>query len=257
MSTLNVALSAGNAAWKQFKKYRDEKAVEAYDRLATAADSFGGIEGLRERGSELLDESRREAGNVTKAARARLEKALEDAQERGQELSSDARKASLKGRKEAAKVSKRARRKADKRATRAKAKALKAAGRKQRGGNRILVFGLIAALLTALGGAAFWFLRNRKQTPGTTPPAVHEYQLKNAEPEAKLVYSTETPDGEEPAKGKLMSEEELLSSLDDQLAKHEEDDAEGDRTETEIAEAPEEIQGEDLQAEFDRKNDNK
>lgn len=243
ISTLQVALSAADTAWTQFKKYRDEKALETYDRLSTAAESVGGIDGLRERGSELLDDSRREAGHVTKAARIRLEKALAEAAERGQELSADARQARTAGQKKAA----------------------KATGKKAKGGHKFLVFGLIAGVIAALGGAAFWFLRKNKETPGTTPPEVKEYVLKS-EPESTLVYSTETPEGEEPASGKLLSEEELLASLDDQLSKHRLDDEDADEA-ADVEEATEEVaetaavedaalleEGEELQAEYDKKN---
>ncbi|MGP6174246.1 hypothetical protein [Corynebacterium sp. A21] len=261
-STLKVALSAADTAWNQFKKYRDEKALETYDRLSTAAESVGGIDGLRERGSELLDDSRREAGNVTKAARSRLEKALAEATEKGQELSSDARQARTAGQKKAGQVTKKARKQAEQRAATLKAKAAKAAGKKEKGGNKFLIFGLLTTLLAAAGGAAFWYLRKNKETPGTNPPEVKEYVLKT-KPEATLVYSTETPEGEEPASGKLLSEEELLASLDDQLSKHRIDE-DADEAE-DVEEAAEEIteataaddlpeKGEELQAEYDKKN---
>ncbi|QGU05993.1 hypothetical protein COCCU_00120 [Corynebacterium occultum] len=245
ISTLQVALSAAQTAYDQFKKYRDEKALETYDRLSTAAESLGGVEGLKERSGELLEESRREAGQVTKAARARLEKALADAQDRGQELSSDARKSRAAGVKKATKVGKKAQKKADQRAAHIKAKAQ---GKKARRGNKFSIFALFALILTALGGAAFWYLRKGKETPGTQVPEVREYVLNNnqdqaaeqstqeaQEPESTLVYSTETPEGETPATGKLMSEEELLASLDDQLAKHRRDE---DVEDTEAAEEP-------------------
>lgn len=270
ISTLKIALSAAQNTYDQFKKYRDEKALETYERLSTAAESLGGMEGIRERGGELIEESRREAGQVTKAARARLEKALHDAQERGQEVSSGARK-----------VSRKTQKKADRQAGRLKARAR---GKAAPGNRRFTLIALILLLLTTIGGAAFWFLRKNKETPGTEVPEIREYALKEGseQPESTLVYSTETPADEEPATGKLMSEEELLASLDDQLAKHrlEEDDepAEGEDTQdasqaaaeaagepaeeveevAEVAEveAPAETTetAEDIQAEFDRKN---
>lgn len=216
--TLKVALSASNAAWNQFKKYRDDKAVNAYDSLSEAAGSF---EGLRERGSELLDDSRREAGNVTKAARARLEKALAEAGEKGQELSGETHKTGKK-------VGKRASKKAQK----AQKKAAAKAARKEKGGNKWRNFGLFAALLATLAGGAYWWL-NRKETPGTTPPRVEE-EAGDTETESTLVYSTETPEDAEPTVGKVRSEEELLASLDEQLEKHR---SEEDTADEETAEA--------------------
>lgn len=259
ISTLKIALSAAQSAYDQFKKYRDEKAVETYERLSTAAESLGGIEGIRERSDELIEESRREAGQVTKAARARLEKALSDARERGQEVSSGARK-----------VSRKAQKKADRQAGRLKAKAQGKAAPKNR---KFTLIALLTLLFTVVGGAAFWFLRKNRETPGTEVPEIREYILKEEaeqQPESTLVYSTETPADEEPATGKLMSEEELLASLDDQLAKHrleeDEEPAEDEATEDtaqaaeEVAEEPaEEVEtptetAEEIQAEFDRKN---
>lgn len=215
---MKVALSASNTAWKQFKKYRDNKASDAYDRLSEAAGSF---DGLRERGSELLDDSRREAGNVTKAARARLEKALAEANDKGQELAKETTRSGKKNLKKAAKAGKRV----SKKERKAEKKAAARAARKEKGGSRWLSFGLFAALLAAVAGGAYWWL-NRKETPGTTPPRVEE-QTGDTETESTLVYSTETPEDAEPAAGKVRSEEELLASLDEQLEKHrtEEDSA--------------------------------
>lgn len=237
MNTLNVALSAGSAAWKQFKKYRDEKAIEAYHRLSDAAESVGGIDGLRERGSELLDDSRREAGNVTRAARARLQQAIDDAAERGQELSEQAAGSGKQGKKKLTRASRQAAKKAEKTRRKSANRVARAAGKKQSGGNKWLVISAVAGLTAVLGGAAYWWL-NRKDTPGTTPPRVEE-QGGQAETESTLVYSTETPAEVEPAKGKVQSEEELLASLDEQLADLRSEDAdEAADTAAEQEEAP-------------------
>lgn len=232
-STLKMALNAGNSAWNQFKKYRDEKAVEAYDRLSEAAESVGGVDGLRERGSELLDDSRREAGNVTRAARVRLEKALDDAADKGQELAErgqdyreQARKSKKKNQRKARMSAARGTQQAAKKALRDRKKAnvrvAKIRDRRNRkdesGGNKWLIFGLLAALIAAVGGGAYWYF-NRKQTPGTTPPRVDE-QEEGTQTRSTLVYSTETPEDVDPSEGTVQSEEELLASLDDQLEQH-------------------------------------
>lgn len=278
MNTLNVALSAGSAAWNQFKKYRDEKAIETYNRLSDAAESVGGIDGLRERGSELLDDSRREAGNVTRAARARLQQAIDDAAERGQELSEQAAESGKQGKKKLTRASRQAAKKADKTRRKSADRVAKAAGKKQSGGNKWLVIGAFAGVTAVIGGAAYWWL-NRKDTPGTTPPRVEE-QGGQAETESTLVYSTETPAEVEPAKGKVQSEEELLASLDEQLADLRSENEDGDEAETaaeqeetpvadavaeESTTAPEDAEetvasdeileeGEEIQAEYDKHN---
>ncbi|MGD7002503.1 hypothetical protein [Corynebacterium halotolerans] len=241
-STLKIALNASNAAWNQFKKYRDEKAIQAYERLSEAAESVGGVEGLRERGSELLDDSRREAGNVTKSARARLNKALDDAQakgqelaERGQQVAEDTRKNGKKKQRKAVKAAAQGRKEATRAANRTQKKTAKQIAKlgrnkqdKQQGTSKWLVFGLVSVLIAAVGGGVYWFL-NRKPAPGTTPPRVEEHG--GGKTESTLVYSTETPAEVEPAKGKLQSEEELLASLDDQLDKHRAEEAVGDTAE--------------------------
>lgn len=276
MNTLNVALSAGTAAWNQFKKYRDEKAIEAYNRLSDAAESVGGIDGLRERGSELLDDSRREAGNVTRAARVRLQQALDEAAERGQELTDQAADSGKKGQKKLTRASRQAAKKADKTRKKSANRVAKAAGKKQSGGKKWLLISAFAGLAAVIGGTAYWWL-NRRDTPGTTPPRVEE-QGGQTETESTLVYSTETPAEVEPAKGKVQSEEELLASLDEQLADLRSEDEDAADTAPEATDTPvtdaaaeqsgeaaedaeetvanEEIlaEGEEIQAEYDKHN---
>lgn len=269
MNTLNVALTAGNAAWNQFKKYRDEKAIETYNRLSDAAESVGGIDGLRERGTGLLDDSRREAGNVTRAARARLQKALDEAAERGQELSEDVAASGKQGKKNLSRASRQAAKKAaktrQKSADRVSKAAAKKADKKASGGNKWLVVGIVAGLAAAIGGGAYWWM-NRKDTPGTTPPRVEE-QGGETEAESTLVYSTATPAEVEPAQSKVQSEEELLASLDEQLSDLRAEDGEAESEDAAAAEGAEAdtaedtvasdellAEGEEIQAEYDKNN---
>lgn len=180
-ATIKMLLDAFSTVRERVKDYNEKKAREAYDLLSDAADRVD-IDGLRSRGEELLDESRREAGNVTQAAHLRL----------------DAAKQRL------AKV-------ADK--TPAKKRA-----RQVRCRRNWTMVGLAALLVSAIAGAVYWFTR-RQSTPGDTPPRVEDFSGGEAPAtESKLVYSTTTPGS--PEEGVSERDDELLGSLDEQLEKH-------------------------------------
>lgn len=177
-ATIKMMLDAFTAVRGRVKEYNEQKVREAYDLLSDAANRVD-LDELRARGESLIDEGRREAGNVTQAAHLRL----------------DAAKARL------AKV-------ADN--TPARKRARKAQCRR----NWTMV-GLAALLVSAIGGAVYWFTR-REDAPGDTPPRVEDFSGGEAPAESKLVYSTETPEEGVPEE----RDEELLSALDEQLEKH-------------------------------------
>ena len=180
-ATIKLLLDGFNAVRGRVKEYNEQKAREAYDLLSEAAHRVD-LDELRSRGTSLIDEGRREAGNVTQAAHLRL----------------DAAKQRL------AKV-------ADK--TPAKKRA-----RQVRCRRNWTMVGLAALLVSAIAGAVYWFTR-RQSTPGDTPPRVEDFSGGGeATTEAKLVYSTETPGS--PEEGATERDEELLNSLDEQLEKH-------------------------------------
>lgn len=155
-ATIKMMLDAFNAVRGRVKEYNEQKVREAYDLLSEAADRVD-LDELRSRGESLLDEGRREAGNVTQAAHLRLDAA----------------------KKRLAQV-------ADN--TPAKKRARKAQCRRN-----WTMAGLAALLVSVIGGAVFWYTR-RQDAPGDIPPRVEDFSGGEAPAESKLVYSTETPE---------------------------------------------------------------
>lgn len=232
-ANLNLALAAGRKAYDAYTDYRDRKVAQSYDALSTAAETFvPKADQAVESAKDLYSESRDKAGNVTKAARVRLEKALEQAQKQSAETLKDARKSGKKLSKKAAK---------------AQDKALK----KVKGEPEThWVRNLSLAALAASGVAAIAyavFNKTKKDAPGTQPPRV-EVQLKKAadlpetpvqtaaDDDPKLVYSTQTPVAEE------------APSAENDVP------VEEDATAEETA-AEELTEAEEIQAEFDKKGD--
>ncbi|QGU03316.1 hypothetical protein [Corynebacterium comes] len=180
-ATLKMALSAASAVREHLKEYNEKKTREAYDLLSDAASRVD-LDELKARSSSLLDEGRREAGLVTQAAHARL-----DAAKKRLEKASE---------------------------NRPSPKSIRAAKRRR----TLTTAGLIALLLSAIAGGVYWFTRQQAK-PGDTPPRVEDFagtEAKAPEAESTLVYSTTTPEEGVPAE----VDEELLSSLDEQLEKH-------------------------------------
>ncbi|QCB27339.1 hypothetical protein [Corynebacterium endometrii] len=224
LSTLSTALTVGKSAWKKFSDFRDEKAREAYTALEDAAKNVDNAT------QDWFPESRKQAGFVTQAAHSRLERALEDLNSRRQdvtaaavskaeELSSDSKKAAKKNRKKLNK-------KASKAAQRAEKKVAKATGKKRGCFSKFFLFALVSAII----GAVFYALRG-KDAPSTKPPRVEEHSGDADKAAAStLVYSSTTDSaagsaGEPEKKGSDLVEEgvkerdeELLGSIDAQLA---------------------------------------
>ncbi|MHA2787589.1 hypothetical protein ACXZ66_00340 [Corynebacterium sp. S7] len=206
-SMMNLALirqgySVARDVLDTVNDYRQQKQREAFDALQEAADSFDADE-LRERGQDLYDESRREAGKLTQAAHRRLDQTRALLADRAQDASKQVEaRATLVADKVTGKEAKRAKRRKNTR------RALSTLG--------------IVALLSAIAAAVYYFFcasEDKKKEERTTPPRVEEH---STEKDSKLVYSTTTdksaeksagPLGEEPAE----RDDELLNSLEEQL----------------------------------------
>lgn len=248
------ALKVASSLWGQFNNYRKDKAADAYSALEEATNSAKANAGAWSEDLESrFPEARKQAGAVTKAAHDRIERALaefkdgsEETRERLISAASDAgdraEKATRSGRKEARKQAKKATK-----AAQAKRKDLKKStnkkmdkklGKKKSKSTSKTVFsiaGIIALIAAALGGV-YYFLR-RNDTPGEVPPRVEDF-ADNSEPDTSgstLVYTSTSEDDKEPAPvagtkvagdlaedGAEERDEELLNSLDEQLAAHRE-----------------------------------
>ena len=210
-TTLNVAFKTASNLWSQFNNYREEKSREAYTALEEAAQK------MDERDNGTFAEPRRQAGAVTRAAHSRLERALEefndyreDATERLNDAKEEATKKAKKARKQAKKDSQKAQKNLKKKSAKV----------------GWIFAGIIALLSAAAGGAYYWLRSNDK--PSQTPPRVDDFQSdSHTAPESTLVY---TSTSENDTQSDLVEEgavrdEELLGSIDEQLAKHREEEA--------------------------------
>lgn len=238
-TTLKMALTGARSAYNAYADFRDRKMDEAYDTLSSAAENYGPkADDALEMARNRYDDSVKKAGNVTQAARVRLEKALAAAEDKGgdalKDMRSSGKKLNRKGRRKAAKLDKKARKAAS-------------------GNDSHWVRNIAVAALTASGIAAvvYTVLNKRKQTPGTTPPRVEDQftavEEAAVEDEPVLVYSTQTGDdapAEVPAD--QAADDAAVDAVAD-AAEETEPDAEADAAEN-LSEA------EAIQAEFDAKN---
>ena len=224
-TTLNVAFKTASNLWSQFNNYREEKSREAYTALEEAAQK------MDERDNGTFAEPRRQAGAVTRAAHSRLERALEefndyreDATERLNDAKEEATKKAKKARKQAKKDSQKAQKNLKKKSAKVAKKQKKNKNKKSSKG--WIFAGIIALLSAAAGGAYYWLRSNDK--PSQTPPRVDDFQsASHTAPESTLVY---TSTSENDTQSDLVEEgavrdEELLGSIDEQLAKHREEEA--------------------------------
>lgn len=220
-TTLNVAFKTASNLWSQFNNYREEKSREAYTALEEAAQK------MDERNNGTFAEPRRQAGAVTRAAHSRLERALEefndyreDATERLNDAKEEATKKAKKARKQAKKDSQKAQKNLKK-------KSAKVAKKQKKKSSKGWIFAGIIALLSAAAGGAYYWLRSNDK-PSQTPPRVDDFQSdSHTAPESTLVY---TSTSENDTQSDLVEEgavrdEELLGSIDEQLAKHREEEA--------------------------------
>ena len=224
-TTLNVAFKTASNLWSQFNNYREEKSREAYTALEEAAQK------MDERDNGNFAEPRRQAGAVTRAAHSRLERALEefndyreDATERLNDAKEEATKKAKKARKQAKKDSQKAQKNLKKKSAKV---AKKQKQKKNKKSSKGWIFAGIIALLSAAAGGAYYWLRSNDK-PSQTPPRVDDFQSdSHTAPESTLVY---TSTSENDTQSDLVEEgavrdEELLGSIDEQLAKHREEEA--------------------------------
>lgn len=192
-TAVNMALKTGSNLWKQLRDYRQEKSRETYTALEEAAQQ------MQKEDNSAFDEARKQAGAVTQAAHSRLERALEEFnnyREDAVERFDEAKKEPTK---------------------------------KDKKSSRFWTVAGIVALLAAATGAIYAWLRSNDK-PSQTPPRVDDYRggTQNTAPDSTLVY-TSTSEAKHEADSDLAEEgavrdEELLGSIDEQLAKHREEE---------------------------------
>lgn len=266
-TALNTVLNVASSLRNHLKDYREEKARDAYTVLETAAAR------MDERDNDWFPEARREAGAVTKAAHARLERALEQLKERSDEATekisaaaTDAQetaskrlsKAQKNAEKKAAQARKKASKKSAKVQKKAKKRAQKLSRKEQKKGSKVWLISAIVAAFAAVAGGVYYFFTQKKQKESEVPPRVEDFATPSttAPQGSTLVYtSTTEDDAKAPAAtattaganavpthtsdlaedGVVERDEELLGSIDQQLAQHrEEENAIRDAIETEI-----------------------
>ena len=259
------ALKVASSLWGQFNKYRKEKAAEAYSALEDAASTVkDNANSFSEDVESRFPEARKQAGAVTKAAHDRVERALAEFNSRGEEASerlvsaasdwSDraekaTRSTRKKARKQAAQATKAAQSKRTQLEKTANKKLDKKLGKKKsksKAKSFFSIAGIIALIAAALGGVYYWLRRN--DTPGEVPPRVEDFADKPGAPDTSgstLVYTSTTEDDQKDKAGMKVGsagdlaedgaeerDEELLNSLEEQLAAHRE---QAEQAETEAA----------------------
>lgn len=197
LSTINTAVSVASSVWGKINDAREEKAREAYAALEKAAK----VAADKAEAADLFPESRQQAGAVTQAAHARLERALADFNAAREDVTAAVTK-------EVATKKKDLRKAANKKAQK-KAKELEKA-RKPKRSNFWPVAGVLA-LISAVAGGAYYYLNSKKEAPSQEPPRVEEFGADKVQG-STLVYTSTT---EEPVSER---DEELLNSLEEQLA---------------------------------------
>ena len=252
------ALKVASSLWGQFNKYRKEKAAQAYSALEEAASNVKeNADNFSDDAESNFSEARKQAGAVTKAAHDRIERALAEFSSRGEEASerlvsaaSDfgerAEKATRSTRKKARKQANQAtkaaqakRKQLEKTANKNTKKLNKKLGKEKKSKTKSFfsIAGILALIAAVLGGVYYSLRRN--DTPGEVPPRVEDFADKS-EPDATgstLVYTSTTEDdvkegapvtgatkvaGDLAEEGAEQRDEELLNSLEEQLAAHRE-----------------------------------
>ena len=263
------ALKVASSLWGQFNKYRKEKAAQAYSALEEAASNVKeNADNFSDDAESNFSEARKQAGAVTKAAHDRIERALAEFSSRGEEASERLVSAASDFGDRAEKATRSTRKKAHKqanqatKAAQAKRKQLekttnkntKKLGKKKKSKSKSFfsIAGILALIAAVLGGV--YYLLRRNDTPGEVPPRVEDFADKS-EPDATgstLVYTSTTEDdvkegapvtgatkvaGDLAEEGAEQRDEELLNSLEEQLAAHREQaESETEANDTEGAE---------------------
>ena len=216
---LRIARNLSSTGWEKFKDYRDKKSQEAFEFLESAAKT------VDKTAEKHFPEARKEAGKLTKAAHARLDKSLESLQGTGRELadgnvsetvenvreaaSENFSKATKKAQKQAKKLRKkadkklgrknrkrlsRAEKKANAAAQKVKDKAAKKLNKKTKSQSKSHGFGfyaLWAAVLAAVVGVVAYVLNKRNSGAQEQPPHVSDYSSNTT---STLVYSSTSED---------------------------------------------------------------
>ncbi|QPK79193.1 hypothetical protein G7Y31_00165 [Corynebacterium lizhenjunii] len=232
LAYLRPTVSLAHNAWDKFADYRDQKAREAYAALESAAGQADTAI------SEAFPRARREAGAVTRAAHARLERTLEELSSQGEDAAHALGDRVSQARSEAAKSIKKAKKqgrahiKEARKTTRKEAKAAKKQAHKQakkyskraksharshKKSRGAWTFGALVALIAAALGGLYYYLR-KNDIPSEQPPRVEEFAADSSKVSGStLVYtSTSASDlAEEPVRER---DEELLGAIDSQLA---------------------------------------
>ena len=261
-TTLKMALTGARTAYNAYADFRDRKVDEAYDALSSAAETYGPkADDAVESARHAYDESVQKAGHVTKAARARLEKALAAAEDKGgstlKEVRSSGKQLNRKGRRKAAKL--------DKKARKASSKQLARVGKKE----SHWVRNVALSALTASGVAAivYTLVNKRKDVPGDTPPSLDDLFNSAQQPaedeEPVLVYSTQTGDEAAVEADTDATPEDIVAEAEAAAAEAADPDA-AEETEVnsatnipvadEVEPLNELSEAEAIQAEFDAKN---
>lgn len=245
------ALKVASSLWGQFNKYRKEKAAEAYSALEDAASTVkDNANSFSDDVESRFPEARKQAGAVTKAAHDRVERALAEFNSRGEEASERLVPAASDWSDRAEKATRSTRKKARKQAAQAtkaaqsKRKQLEKSADKKLGKKKskskaksfFSIAGIIALIAAALGGVYYWLRRN--DTPGEVPPRVEDFADTPGTPDTSgstLVYTSTTEDDQKDKAGVKVGsagdlaedgaeerDEELLNSLEEQLAAHRE-----------------------------------
>ncbi|UQV54186.1 hypothetical protein [Corynebacterium pseudodiphtheriticum] len=214
---LRIARNLSSTGWEKFKDYRDKKSQEAFDFLESAAKT------VDKSAEKHFPEARKEAGKLTKAAHARLDKSLESLQGTGRELadgnvsetvenvreaaSENFSKATKKAQKQAKKLRKKANKKlgrknrkrlsrvekkANAAAQKVKDKAAKKLDKKTKSQSRGFGFyALWAAVLAAVVGVIAYVLNKRNSGVQEQPPKASDYSSNTT---STLVYSSTSED---------------------------------------------------------------
>lgn len=243
--SIKQAITVAKRAYDTFSEYQDRKAREAYDSLLNAADSYDDV---ADNVAAKLNEGKKQATTLTEQARKRTQAAIAEAQAKKDALAKDGKALVKSTKKDLAKTKKQGVKKAEKyRKQIAKPKVTF--------GQRVARAGLLSVVLAAIAGVVYLVVDGKKKAPaGTQPPKASDIaaeakaaannpasvptpndvaagaaagaasaEAAAAAEEPTLVYSTETPSSDHvasPEEGATERDEELLGSIDEQMAKH-------------------------------------
>ncbi|MCX7537809.1 hypothetical protein OS123_04525 [Corynebacterium sp. P5875] len=179
-STIRMAYKLGRQALGTARDYRDRHAADSYDDLVARANDYAehrkAVSQLRdelaEKAGSLTEESQAQASALLREARHRLEQLRKQAEEKGTDLAQDLEKQGGRKVRKVRKAAEKARKKAERKINRRKCLTSRCGGDEGRG--RLANLTLLALLVSTVAGVIYW-LRNRADKPGTTPPDVRDH----------------------------------------------------------------------------------